>query len=97
MHHQSQKDFQGIFVGMPQYQKGYLVYVHITRKILSSHDVVFEEKFSSVLAYKLCPHSEALDIRSEVLYIPYASSSHEQTGNIITFVQLEEDNLVEKN
>ena len=58
--------------------------------------VVFEEKFSSVLAYKFCPHSEALDIRSEVLYIPYASSSHEQAGNIINFVQFEEENLVKK-
>ena len=32
----------------------------------------------------------------EVFYIPYATSSHEHTGNIITFSQFEEGNLVEK-
>ena len=31
-----------------------------------------------------------------VLYIPYARSSHEQTGKIITFAQFEEGNLVGK-
>ena len=34
MHHQSQKGFCGIFVGIPQHQKGYLIYV-------SSHDMLF--------------------------------------------------------
>ena len=32
--HQSQKDFRGIFVGIPQHQKGYLVYVPSTRKVI---------------------------------------------------------------
>ena len=41
MCHQAQKGFRGIFVGIPQHQKGYLVYVTHTRKILSSYDVVF--------------------------------------------------------
>ena len=41
MRHQAQKFFRGIFVGIPQHQKGYLVYVTHTRKILSSYDVVF--------------------------------------------------------
>ena len=43
MCHQVQKGFGGIFVGIPQYQKGYLVYVPSTRKIISSYDVVFYE------------------------------------------------------
>ena len=42
MRHQAQKWFQGIFVGIPQHQKGYLVYVPSTRKAISSYDVVFE-------------------------------------------------------
>ena len=38
---------------------------------------------------------EAFDIWSAVSYICYATSSHEQTGDIITFAQFEEGNLVE--
>ena len=34
-------------------------------------------------------------MQSAVSYIPYATSSHEQTVNNITFAQFEEDNLVE--
>ena len=44
MRHQAQKGFRGIFVGIPQDQKGYLVYVPSTRKVISSYDVVFDEK-----------------------------------------------------
>ena len=45
MRHQAQKCFRGIFVGIPENQKGYIVYVPSTRKIISSYDVVFDEKF----------------------------------------------------
>ena len=34
-------------------------------------------------------------MRPAVSYIPYATSSHKQTGNIMTFEQSEERNLVE--
>ena len=36
MRHQAQKGFCGIFVGIPQHQKGYLVYVPSTRKVILS-------------------------------------------------------------
>ena len=36
MRHQAQKGFLGIFVGIPEHQKIYLVYVPSTRKIISS-------------------------------------------------------------
>ena len=51
MRHQAQKGFCGIFVDIPEHQKGYLVYVPSTRKIIYSYDVVFDESFSSALAY----------------------------------------------
>ena len=44
MRHQAQKGFRGIFVGITEHQKGYLVYVPSTRKIISPYDVVFDEK-----------------------------------------------------
>ena len=43
MHHQPQKVSRDIFVGIPQNQKGYLVYVPSTQKIISSHDFVFDK------------------------------------------------------
>ena len=45
MRHQAQKGFCVIFVGIPQRQKGYLVYVSNTRKIISSYNIVFDESF----------------------------------------------------
>ena len=50
MRHQAQKGFRGIFVGIPQHQTGYLVYVPSTRKVISSYNVVFEKSFSSALS-----------------------------------------------
>ena len=51
MRHQAQKGFRGIFVGIPQHQKGYLVYVPSTRKVILSYDVTFYESFVSALSY----------------------------------------------
>ena len=44
MRHQAQKRFCGIFVGIPQHQKVYLVYVPSTRKVILLYDVVFDKK-----------------------------------------------------
>ena len=90
MSHQAQKEFHGIFIGIPRHQKGYLVYVPSTRKIISSYDVVFDEMFSSALAYTSQPYSEAMVMRPVVKYTLYAMSSRGQTANIITFAQFEE-------
>ena len=57
MRHQAQKEFCGIFVGIPEHQKGYLVYVPSTRKVIPSYDVVFDESFSSALSYASQPYS----------------------------------------
>ena len=65
-----------------------------TRKVISSHDVVFDESFSSALSYTSQPYSEAMAMRPAVMYTPYATSSKEQTGDVITFAQFEEGNLL---
>ena len=90
MHHQSQRGFRSIFIGVTQNQKCYLIYVPSIHKIVCLYDVVF----SSALAYSSRPYSEALATQPEVSYIPYATSYHEQTVEIITFAQFEENNLV---
>ena len=47
MCHQAPKGFRGIFIGIPEHQKGYLMYVPSTIKVILSYDVVFEKSFSS--------------------------------------------------
>ena len=84
MRHRAQKGFCGIFVGIPEHQKGYLVYVPITRKVRSSYGVLFDESFSSALSYTSQPYSEATVMRPSVTYTLYATSSKEQTGDVIT-------------
>ena len=85
MRHQAQKGFRGIFVGIPQHQKVYFVYVPSTRKLISSYDVVFDESFSSALLYTLQPYAEALAMKAAVSHIPYTTSSRGWIGDIITF------------
>ena len=94
MRHQAQTFFCGVFVGFPQHQKGYLVCVPSIRKIISSYDVVFDESFSSTLAYMSQPYAEAMDMRPAVSYIPCAASSKEKTSDIITLTHFEEGDLL---
>ena len=70
------------------------MYVPSTRKVISSYDVVFDESFSSALSYTSRPYAEAMEMRLTVTYTPYATSSKEQTGDVITFAQFEEGNLI---
>ena len=93
MRHQAQKGFRDTFVGTPQHQKGYLVYLPIISKIISSYDVFIDEIFSSVLTYMPRPYSEAMAMRPSLMYTPCATYSRRKTGNIITFAQFEEGNL----
>ena len=79
MRHQAQKGFRGIFVGIPEHQKGYLVYLPSSRNITSSYDVVFNESFSSALAYTSQHYSEVMAMRPAVTYTLYATSLKEQT------------------
>ena len=93
MRHQLKNCFHDIFIGTPQHQKGYIVYVPHRQKIISSCDIVCDDSFSSELAYTSQQYSEAMDMQPAVSYIPYDTSSREKTGNIITFKQFEEENL----
>ena len=70
------------------------MYVPSTRKIISSYDVVFHKSFSSALALTSRPYSEAMVMRPAVTYTPYATSSKEQTDDVITFAQFEEGNVL---
>ena len=55
---------------------------------------MFDESFSSALSYKSRPFAEAMAMRPAVTYTPYATSSKEQTGDVITFTRFEEGNLL---
>ena len=68
------------------------MYVPSARKVISSYDIVFGESFSSELSYTSRPYAEVMAMRPTVTYTPYATSSKEQTGDVITFAQFEEGN-----
>ena len=85
MRHQAQKGFHSTFVSIPKHQKGYLVHIPSIRKDIFTYNVVFDESVSSALSYTSRTYSEAMAMRPAVSYTPYATSSKEQTGNIITF------------
>ena len=40
------------------------------------------------------PYSEVMVMRPEVTYTPYATSLKEQTGDVITFAQFEEGDIL---
>ena len=70
------------------------MYVPSTRKVILSYDVLFDESFSSALSYTSRPCAEAMAMRPAVTYTLYATSSKEQTGDVIKFAQFEEGNLL---
>ena len=78
MRHQAQKSFCSIFVGVLEHQKSISCVHNQYKKIISSYDVVFDESFSSALAYTSRPYSEAMTMCPAVTYTPYATSSKEQ-------------------
>ena len=94
MCHQAQNGFHGIFLGIPQHPKVYLVYVMSTRKIIYSYDDVFDEHFSSTLAYTSQPYSDAMAMRPSVSYISFVTYPKEKTGDIINFALFDEGNLL---
>ena len=55
---------------------------------------MFDKKNSSALSYTSRPYAEAMAMRPTVTYTPYATSSKEKTGDIITLTQFEEGNLI---
>ena len=58
------------------------------------YDFVYDEKKSSALSYTSRPYAEAMAMCPTVTYTPYTTSSKEQTGDVITFTQFEEGNLL---
>ena len=70
------------------------MYVPSTRKVILSYDVVFDKRFFSALSYTSRPYAEAMNLHQTVTYTLYATSSKEQTVNVITFAQFEEVNLI---
>ena len=72
------------------------MYVPSSRNIIYSYNVVFDESLSRALAYTSRPYSEAMAMRPDVIYTPCATSSREQTGDIITFTKFEEGDILTK-
>ena len=55
---------------------------------------MFDKSFVSALSYTSRPYAEAMAMCLAVTYTPYATSYKEQTGDVITFAQFEEGDLL---
>ena len=51
---------------------------------------MFDKSFYGALSYTSRPYSQAMAMRPAVTYNPYATSSKEQTGDVIMFTEFEE-------
>ena len=60
MRHQAQKDFLGIFVEIPQHQRGYFVFVPHKCKIISLYDFIFDDSLYSPVVYMSQLYPEAM-------------------------------------
>ena len=49
-----------------------------------------------MLSYTSQPYSEEMAMRPDITYTPCATSSREQTGDIIMFAQFDEGNILTK-
>jgi transposase InsO family protein len=56
-----QRGVRGIFVGFPLNQAGYLLWVDQVGQFIVSDNVMFDENFSSILAYNRAPFHDALE------------------------------------
>ena len=61
---------------------------------IKNDDIVFDESFSSKLVYTSQPYSEAMAMCPSMIYTPCATSPMKKTGDIVTFTQFEEGNLL---
>ena len=50
--------------------------------------------FSIALSYTSRPYAEAMAMRPAVTYTPYATSYKEQIGDVITFTQFDEGDIL---
>ena len=55
---------------------------------------MFDDSFSSAVSYMSRPYSEAMVMCPAVTYTLYDTSPREQTGDVITFAQFEEGNIL---
>ena len=55
---------------------------------------MFDESFSTTLSYTSRLYAEAMSMSPAVTYTLYATSSKEQTGDIIRFAHFEEGGLI---
>ena len=80
----AQRGFRGVFIGFDQKTNGYLAYVPVTRQIVTSKDIIFDESFASTLAEGDRPFKEAMAVRPFFdLPVPWEDIT-DHTGDITT-------------
>jgi transposase InsO family protein len=93
---QTERGIRGVFIGFPENQKGYLLYVPSTRSICVSGDVFFDENFSSAIARTWQQFHDGLALIPKKSYIPPVDTFLSHTGCVEdNFQPVEEGELQE--
>ena len=78
----SQKGVRGIFIGFPDHQQGYLIFVPSTRQIVVSGDVTFDETFQSIVSLTSPPFHDAMAMKPNTSLSKDSEEIIETTGDI---------------
>ena len=83
MRHQAQKGFRGIFIGIPEHQKGYLVYIPSTRKIISSYNVVFDNSLFLLIIFVTTFFGSDGDAPGSDVYPIWVQKTHRDRKSVV--------------
>jgi len=77
---QTERGTQGIFIGFPPNQKGYLIYCPGSRQILVSDDVLFDESLQAAIATTWQQYQDSLSLKPVSSFIPDIDTTLDHTG-----------------
>jgi hypothetical protein len=80
--HFTEKGIQGIFIGLPSDQKGYLIYFPGSRTIACSGDVAFDETFYTIITTTWRRFEEGIALQPQSRVIPDPNMELEETGGV---------------
>jgi transposase InsO family protein len=93
---QTERGIRGVFIGFPENQKGFLIYVPGTRSICVSGDVFFDERFTSAIARTWQQFPDSLALVPKRSFVPSGDTFLGHTGSALdNFHQVEEGKFEE--
>jgi len=80
---QTKHGIRGIFFGLDQNQKGYILYAPASRRLCISANITFDEQFNSTIAHTWQLQHDSLALCPVSSDIPLATTTIEHTGEVM--------------